>query len=288
MEYNHCLLTIVLPILNAERFVSKALTSIVAQAFKNYEVLLLDNQSTDNTLVAVKAFATGNSRFRVISEADYGVYDAMNKGIRLAKGEWIYFMGADDELYDVNVLDMAAKYFTSEYDIVYGDSIWMPENRKEEGEWKTSVFIKANINHQRVFYRKALFEKYGAFNTKYKVAADHELNIRFFCNIKINKIHVPQFVAYYHSGGFSARKMDVAFYEDWEQIVFKNFQSYLPKKTIYGSLGTYIRHLIDKKENYKALKVLLKHFTRTRSLGFVKLTLHYYFKSLQRGKLEIN
>jgi glycosyltransferase involved in cell wall biosynthesis len=282
------LVSIIMPVCNAEKFVGQALKSIAAQTFREYELLLIDGMSTDSTALIIRNMMAADSRISLYIEKDQGIYDAMNKGVLLAKGDWVYFMGADDEFYNENVLNNIVSHLTSKNDIVYGDSIWMPENKKEQGQWTADLFIKANINHQRIFYRKTLFEKFGAFNTKYKVAADHELNIRFFCNCQIKKQYISEIVANYHSCGFSARKTDVAFYEDWDRIVLKNFRTYLPKKLIYGSQGTYIRYLIDKRENHQALKLLLKHFIRTRSLGFAKLMLQYYLKSLQYSKLNTN
>jgi glycosyltransferase involved in cell wall biosynthesis len=273
-----------MPVYNAEKFIIRALETIAAQTFQEYELLLLDAVSTDTTMYFVQKKMATDHRIRMVSKKDNGIYNAMNEGIRLAKGEWVYFMGADDGLYDENVLGNIVQYLTSENDIVYGNSIWMPENIKEEGEWTANVFIKANINHQRIFYKRILFEEFGAFNTRYKVAADHELNIRLFCNSQIKKQYVSVTVANYHSCGFSAQKTDEAFYEDWDKIVLKNFRPYLPKKIIYGTQGTYIRYLFDKKENYKALRLLLRHFMRIRSLGFVKLMLQYLLRRLHYAR----
>lgn len=257
------------------QFLPAALESILQQDAANIEVLLIDNSSTDGISDYTANLNGRQSPIKLIVGKDKGIYDAMNKGIQLAAGKWLYFMGADDTIADDNVLQQILPELTEANDIVYGDCIWMPEGRKEEGEWSYHRFITANINHQRIFYKKSLFEKYGFYNIKYSIAADHELNIRFFCNKAIQKKYLPLTISRYHSGGFSAQKFDEAFWNDWDDIVLKNFKPYLPKKIIYGSLGTYIRHLADKGNFKKAISLLCKNFYHTRSLGFAKLMAQY-------------
>ena len=273
------LVSIIIPTYNSIAYIPKAIDSILAQNFKNFEILIVDNLSADGTLDCIEKYKLNDDRIKLHTEKDDGIYDAMNKGIALAKGEWLYFMGSDDTLFDADVLVKVAEYLTLENDIVYGDSIWKPGGIKETGEWNYETFIEANINHQRIFYRKTVFEKYGLFNTKYKIAADHETNIRFFCNEQIRKKYIPVTVCNFYSGGFSANKIDEVFWADWDEIFLKNFKPYLPKKILYGSMGTYIRYLADKKKYSKALATLGKHFYHTRSLGFVKLMLHYFVKN---------
>ncbi len=270
-------LSIIITTFNSEKYIPAIVNNIKAQTFNDYELVIIDNVSADNTIALIKEFAD-NINVNIISEKDKGIYDAMNKGISNAKGEWLYFMGTDDCFADEDVLQNVYPFLKKENDVVYGDSIWMPENIKEEGEWGYPVFINRNINHQRIFYRKELFQQYGALNLKYKIASDHEMNIRFFCNSAIRKKYVPVTIATFHSGGFSSNKTDELFWEDWDEIVLKNFRPYLSKKIIYGNLGTYIRYLTVKKQYRKAMWILGKQFYHTRSLGFLKLMGTYFLR----------
>ncbi len=272
------LLTVVIPSFNSAATIRECLSSLAGQDFIDFEVVIMDNNSRDQTVQICLEFDMQPGLLRVNSEKDNGIYDAMNKGIALAKGEWVYFMGADDELYEKNTLKDVALYLTADHDIVYGDCLWVPEGKPERGEWTPEVFIQANINHQRIFYRKTLFGQYGNYNTDYKIASDHELNIRFFCNGNIRKKYIPHIISKYHSGGFSANKLDEKFWQDWETIVLKNFGPYLPKKIIYGSLFTYFRWLVDKDRKKEAVAILWKHFKNTASPGFLKLAISYWLK----------
>lgn len=269
------LLSIIIPTYNSLSYLPAAIDSISKQGFTNYELLIMDNNSTDGSKDYIDQIQKQDNRIKFISGSDNGIYDAMNKGIALAGGQWLYFMGADDRLAAPGVLQQLQPFLQQEWDMVYGDCTWMPEGRPEQGEWSYEQFIKVNINHQRIFYKKKLFETYGGYHTQYKIAADHELNIRFFCNNHIQKKYVPICISLYHAGGFSANKFDNAFWENWDAIILKNFKPHLSAKKIYGSLGTYIRHLADEGKTMQALKLIGKNFIHTGSPGFIKLMLSY-------------
>ncbi|MEI7505135.1 MAG: glycosyltransferase, partial [Paludibacter sp.] len=93
--------------------------SIISQSFTDFEVHIIDGVSKDNTLEIVKSF--NDKRIQILSEIDNGIYDAMNKGIKLAKGKWLYFLGSDDQLFDSRVLNEI--YITSKHTrskVIYG------------------------------------------------------------------------------------------------------------------------------------------------------------------------
>lgn len=272
------LITIIIPSFNAKYVIQQALQSIYAQTCRDFEVLVVDGLSTDGSLKIIQNFA-GRFDLQVIAEKDDGIYDAMNKGIRKAKGEWLYFMGADDLLVNEEVLKLIIPFLNKENDLVYGDSMWMPDRLTETGEWSYEKLLYQSINHQRIFYRKSLFEEFGSYNLHYKVASDLDLNIRFFCNEKIRKKYVPVLVALYHTGGFSSNRFDEKFWQNWDITIKKPFISLLSDKKIYGSLGTYIRFLINKKRYKYAFKLMIKHFYHTRSAGFQLLMLNFFLKN---------
>lgn len=275
------LLTIVMPVYNAGQYIDLVLQNIAAQSFCNYELLVLDAGSTDVTKMVVETKQKNDQRIRLITEKDDGIYDAMNKGIALAKGEWIYFMGSDDAFFDVDVLKAISSYFNEQYDLVYGDVLWIPDEVLESGVCKPADLIKRNINHQRIFYRKDLFTQYGEYDLQYSVASDHELNIRFFCNNNIRKRYLPLTVARYHSGGFSSNKLDHVFWNNWKPIFRHNFSQHLPEKELYQKLGWYCRYHIDRREYGKAFFLFWDVFFHTGSPGFVKLTFKQLLQSFR-------
>ena len=98
------LFSIIIPTFNAGKTLSFCLDSVLIQSFQDFEILIIDAVSSDNTMSIVEEYAAANTAITWISEKDKGIYDAMNKSISLAKGEWLYFLGSDDKLYDAEVL----------------------------------------------------------------------------------------------------------------------------------------------------------------------------------------
>ncbi len=279
MKGHNYLITLIVPVFNARAYVDRFLVHILKQSFDSYEVLFLDSCSTDGTTELIRKVQTTEERIKLIVEKDKGIYDAMNRGIKLAAGKWLYFMGCDDEFYNNNVLQTISNELTDDYDLVYGDVVWLPDGGLEKGECDPLTLFNRNINHQRIFYRKELFNQLDNYNLRYKVASDHELNVRLFCNSLVRKKYLSQTVANYHSGGFSANKVDEAFWDDWKKIFRENFALHLPKKLMYEKLGWYCRYLIDIRNYAKALPIFFDVLFHTFSPGFVKLTLEQYFKS---------
>src|SRR5688572_7883253 len=101
----HTLFSIIIPTFNSSLTLRACLDSIAGQTFKNYEVIIMDGLSEDNTIQLANNYRSSLPNLRVISEKDYGIYDAMNKSIKIAKGSWLYFMGSDDFFYDRGVLE---------------------------------------------------------------------------------------------------------------------------------------------------------------------------------------
>ena len=92
------IISIIIPTYNVESTIGTVLESITAQTFRGYEVVIVDGVSKDGTAEIVARYAAGNPAIRWVQEKDKGIYDAMNKGVGLARGEWLYFLGADDTL----------------------------------------------------------------------------------------------------------------------------------------------------------------------------------------------
>ncbi len=267
-----------MPVFNAAAYIKAALESVASQTFSNYELLVLDACSADDTCSIVKRYQLKDKRIRLVSEKDKGIYDAMNKGVALAKADWLYFMGSDDGFYNRHVLQDISVFLSQENDLVYGDVLWVPDEIKEEGEWTHRKLLKQNINHQRIFYRKSLFEQYGGYQLQYRIAADHELNVRFFCNAAVRKLHIPLLIARYHAGGFSANKIDEVFWNDWDTIILKNFKPWLPAKEIYARLGWYCWYNIEQRHFGKAAALFLKVYLHTFSFNFVKISIAQLLK----------
>src|SRR5690349_12619231 len=120
------LITIITPTFNASFCIDRCIQSVINQTYINVEHLIMDGQSTDNTMAIVQQYQENYpQRIRLISEHDNGIYDAMNKGVQQAKGRWLLFLGADDFLYNRNILKkISTILLNTKNDIVYGN-VWM-------------------------------------------------------------------------------------------------------------------------------------------------------------------
>lgn len=127
------LVSIIIATFNSEKTLPKALNSVLNQSFESWECVIVDGVSKDGTIDIIKDYCAKDKRFRYISEADNGIYDAFNKGWKMAEGEWIYYLGSDDLL-----LGEALENFVmnvDESDVIYGNTIF-------EGVAGTKIFKK--------------------------------------------------------------------------------------------------------------------------------------------------
>ena len=200
-------ISIIIPCYNAENLLSGCLDAILAQEYDNKEVIIVDGASADGTLEIIKRYSAKNACIRWVSEKDRGVYDAMNKGVALATGEWLYFSGADDSFYDAKVL---AGIFSagpaSRSDIVYGNVEFKYSKRVYDGSYRLrKILFESNICHQAIFYRKEVFEKVGLYDIACEVYADRDFNIRCFLQKGVRITFVDRIIALYNErDGLSA------------------------------------------------------------------------------------
>ena len=176
--------------------------SLRIQTFTDFEILVLDGGSTDKTVTVIShlvpAFA---GRLSLRSEKDAGVYDAMNKGIRVARGEWLYFLGSDDRLHGPDTLQCVKEFISRQQagDLVYGDVILRSNSSRYAGIFDLDrLLFERNICHQAIFYRRTVFEKIGDYNLRYRIWADWDLNIRCFQHPAFVCRHLDLIVAHYN------------------------------------------------------------------------------------------
>lgn len=236
------LISIIIPTLNVESTLQRALDSIINQSYMTWEVLLLDGVSNDRTLKIAKSYKENNiNQISIYSSKDRGIYDAMNKGIDLANGEWIYFLGADDFLLEKNTLESVVELIDKEvYDVIYGNVISFYFNDIYAGEFTYSKFEKQNICHQAIFFNKKVFTKIGKFNLKYKVLADWEHNIRWFYNNNVRYKYINIIIANYSGDGFSSVNKDKLFELDKLRIIFTLGQNFLGLNKLISLSSTII------------------------------------------------
>jgi glycosyltransferase involved in cell wall biosynthesis len=127
------LISIIIPVKNSVQTIKACLESVFNQTFSSLEVLILDAVSTDGTLEEIKNFSKSEDRLRIYSEKDKGTYDAMNKGVQLAKGKWLFFLGSDDQLFDQLVLEKISKVMShTKAKVVYGNVLIVGDTAMEK------------------------------------------------------------------------------------------------------------------------------------------------------------
>jgi glycosyltransferase involved in cell wall biosynthesis len=200
-------ISIIIPTYNSKDTIGNAVKSVICQTFIDWELLIMDGLSNDETLEIVNSFC--DERITIFSGKDKGVYDAMNMGISHSRGEWLYFLGGDDEIYDKDTLDLIFKDINDKTDVnvLFGDAFFRNFGykcyREVDLQW---LLLKTNVCHQSVFYRRVVFEKLGGYNLNYKIYADWDLNIRCFMHPGFYSEYVPHIVCRYNDiGGMSAK-----------------------------------------------------------------------------------
>lgn len=245
-------LSIIIPTYNSSKVLGQALNSIIFQTFDDWEVLVMDGASKDNTREIVKSYNDGRIKF--YSEPDKGIYDAMNKGIAKAQGEWLYFIGSDDWFLDNNVLQSVFSLDIDKYDVVYGD-VESDLSEKNRGEW-TIYTLEYNRCHQAIFYKKSLFDKIGNYTLKYKIGADHDLNLKWFLNPEIKSVFLNQKIAHFSSGGFSKEQGDDGFFDDFYINMIRRHFRVIPIEIKISFLEKAISHASNKTYKF-GLKIQL-------------------------------
>ncbi len=194
------LLTVIIPTRNAAADIETCLASLAGQRSRDFEVCIVDAQSTDGTIerASEQARRAGLSLFS-ISEPDAGVYDAMNKGVTHSRSDWVYFLGADDVLHDGQVLaDVARCIAAQAADIVYGDVIEKRSGARYGGAFTLDrLLFEGNLCHQSVFYRRSLFERLGGYSARYPIWADWDFNIRCFRHPDLRSRWIDRLIAVY-------------------------------------------------------------------------------------------
>lgn len=210
------ILSVVIATYNSELVIQKCLESLVNQSYKSFEVIIIDNASSDKTLeIARYILNKFQVTFQIISEKDSGVYDAFNKGIDLSLGGWIYFLGSDDYLRNDLVFEkVLSDYYIQNFDLIYGNAYFFEENRVYGFELLEVNLLTGNLCQQAVFYKKDIFVRMGKFDLKYPILADWAFHWRLVNKEEIRKIYIDLDIVNYSLRGLSSKFKDTAFEYD--------------------------------------------------------------------------
>jgi glycosyltransferase involved in cell wall biosynthesis len=203
-------ITIITVVYNGAATVRDSIESVLNQTYPDIEYIVIDGNSTDNTAEVVRSYGSRITRF--VSEPDKGLYDAINKGLRLATGDVVGLINADDFYKHNQVVEKVVQLFqTTNCDAVYGDVIYVnPENtEKIDRYWKVGAYKEGDFlwgwmpPHPTCFIRRSVYETLGNYTLLLKSSSDYELLLRFIHKHKIKLGYLPEVLVAMRSGGMS-------------------------------------------------------------------------------------
>lgn len=221
--------SIILATYNCGQKIESTVESILSQDRNLFELIVVDGASTDDTLEYVKKF---ENDLKFVSEKDNGVYDAFNKGINCASGEYLYFIGAGDKMRE-NVLEIVSKsLLPAAPAFLYGDAYVVKDKFLYGGEFNEERLKKQNICHQAIFYHRRIFDLLGKYDLRYDVFADWALNLKCFGDRRIEKQYLQSVIVDFEGGGLSTTIGDAVFKKDFPRLVKKylGVKSYISYK----------------------------------------------------------
>lgn len=208
---------------NSAETIRDTIESVIAQNYSDIEYILIDGASKDNTLDIIKEYSDKIAIF--VSEPDKGIYDAMNKGIKMATGDVVGILNSDDVFYDRNSVNRVAEGFVSGVDAVYADLMYVNRSdlNKPSRLYSSKNFSFARVRfgimlpHPTFYVRRNLFDKFGFYKTNYRVAADFELIARFLVN-KVNAVRIPVCLVKMREGGVSSSDLKGRIHQNFEIV----------------------------------------------------------------------
>lgn len=204
--------SIITVVYNNETTIAEAITSVLDQTYKHIEYIVVDGASKDRTVEIIKGFADRIDTF--VSEPDHGIYDALNKGVRLATGDIVAILHSDDLYAENDTVEKVVAKFQEGVDGIYGDLVYVMKNdpakvfRYWRGrEYKPELLVQGWMPaHPTLFLRREVYERFGGFDTGFKIAADYDFILRVFSG-NVNIRYLPELVYKIRLGGASNKSI---------------------------------------------------------------------------------
>lgn len=244
-------ITIITAVRNTKDTLEKTIQSVIEQNYEDIEYIIIDGGSTDGTLDIIRKYENSISRW--VSESDKGISDAFNKGIRMATGDIIGIVSADDYLPPGALAQVAQAYKENPTaDVIYGNAIFIePYNqiqhiiRPDVG--LNTIWRRQPLKHAATFVSRRAYERFGSFDLSYKLAMDYELILRFYTK-GAHFVYIDSILGAFCTGGVSTR---------------------LYRRTIKE-----VRD-ISTKYGYSLTKANLIYVQKTIKLGFKQIVIHF-------------
>ena len=253
----------------------KTVESVVNQTWKELEYIVIDGGSTDGSATYIES--QKEYFYYWVSESDSGIYNAMNKGIKVATGEYLLFLNSGDVLYNNDVLLETKKSLLLDMDIVYGD-LWIVGDqgkgfRNSYPDFIDFSFLKqTSLGHPSTFIKKELFYTYGLYRTDLKIVSDWAFFIEVFCLYKVSHCKIDHIIATFYEGGLSTSTVDDQQHiEERKKVLIEmfdvydaSFEEFIMKfeqqKELVNQLDQDIEILVTNKQLLKILNSIIRVF----------------------------
>jgi len=250
---------------NSEDYIEDCIRSIDSQSYSNIEHIIIDGGSSDNTLDKIKRNKSLSRSY--ITELDNGIYDALNKGLKLASGEIIGILNSDDIYSSKYIIEKVIKIFQNHPEIggVYGDLSYIGENNQVIRYWRSSKFKKKSLKygwmppHPTLFIRQEWYKKTGIFDPKLRISADYKKILQIFSNKDFKSFYIHETLVYMRIGGASNANFRAIFLkicEDWKVL----------REYGYGCIATFITIFF---KHFRKLNQFVSLLRKQKNLKFL-------------------
>lgn len=225
---------------NREKTIAQAIESVLGQDYTDIEYIVVDGASTDDSFKVIRSY--GSRITKVISERDGGMYEAINKGIKMAIGEIVGLLHSDDFLFHPHIIsEIVERFKQTSADIVYGNGLFVDaqETDKVIRDWRSGNYRRWKVRlgwlplHPTVYIKRSAIERYGLYNENYKIAADSDFLVRYLYKAHLKVEYLGKYVVRMRMGGLStdSQKRKAMWKEDVEMFRENGFWG-VPEKIL--------------------------------------------------------
>lgn len=227
----------------------QTIESVVSQTFKDFEYVIIDGASTDGSVEVVKEYADKITYW--VSEPDTGIYNAMNKGIKVAKGEYCLFLNSGDWLYNTHTL-ISIQSLLNKNDIIAGN-ILKTDNKIERSPHQLLIrsILQKNIPHQAMFIKKSLFIEYGLYNEDFKILSDFQFNLKMAL-LGRTYCYLNEIISIYDTSGVSSN-------DNYYKIMLEEEKKIIESLLPISILNDYQYFLDRKALNHPSIYWIINH-----------------------------
>jgi glycosyltransferase involved in cell wall biosynthesis len=249
--------SIITIVYNNHEFISDCIESVLSQSYKNIEHIVIDGGSTDGTQVLIEKYEKKLGFY--ISEKDSGLYNALNKGIKLATGDVIGILHSDDLFYEpASVEKVVNEFILSNADLLCANGMYVERKNIKNVKriYKSKPYMKRYLNfgwiplHTTIYVRKEVFQEYGLYDESYTIASDYEISLRWFQEEKIKKHFFNHWVVKMRLGGKSTTAKLQKRKSNEDLQIIKNYKLLGEATLLFKILRKIPQYLLPKLKNY--------------------------------------